>query len=79
MDNNDLSAAELRRVARVSGIRSDQLPSLEQVERRRFELWLVSSALLVALTGGVAICTCSSWPARSCGSGRPARRSCPWP
>ena len=39
--DDELTGAELRRVARVSGIRSDQLPSLEQVERRRFELWLI--------------------------------------
>ena len=46
---------ELRRVARASGIRADELPSLEQVERRRTELWVLSSFLLVGLTAGLAI------------------------
>ena len=46
---------ELRRVARVSGIRADELPSLEQVERRRTELWALSSVLLVGTTAGLAI------------------------
>ncbi len=46
---------ELRRAGRASGIRTDVLPSLEQVERRRFELWLMSTVLLVGLTAGLAI------------------------
>jgi diguanylate cyclase (GGDEF)-like protein len=49
MDN-----AELRRAARVSGIRADDLPSLEQVERRRTELWILSSLLLVGIPAGLA-------------------------
>jgi diguanylate cyclase (GGDEF)-like protein len=52
MDN-----AELRRAARVSGIRADDLPSLEQVERRRTELWFVSCALLVGLTCALTVLT----------------------
>jgi diguanylate cyclase (GGDEF)-like protein len=46
---------ELRRAARVSGIRADDLPSFEQVERRRTELWILSSVLLVGTTAGLAI------------------------
>ncbi|MBW3640058.1 MAG: hypothetical protein KY451_09450 [Actinobacteria bacterium] len=45
----------LRRAGRASGIRTDVLPSLEQVERRRFELWLMSTVLLVGPTAGLAI------------------------
>lgn len=52
---------DLRRAARTSGIRSGVLPSLEQVERRRFELWLLSTGLLIALT--VALGILSLWPA----------------
>ena len=48
---------EILRAARVSGIRGDVLPSLEQVERRRFELWLLSTVLLVGLTGALGILT----------------------
>ncbi|HWH27968.1 MAG TPA: sensor domain-containing diguanylate cyclase [Mycobacteriales bacterium] len=46
---------ELRRAARVSGIRAGELPSLEQVERRRTELWLISSVLLIGMTGAFAV------------------------
>ena len=42
-------------------MRAGVLPSLEQVERRRFELWLVSTGLLVALC--VALGILSLWPA----------------
>ena len=50
MDN-----AELRRAARVSGIKASDLPSLEQIERRRTELWVVSSVLLIGLTAALAV------------------------
>jgi diguanylate cyclase (GGDEF)-like protein len=41
--------------ARVSGLRPGGLPSYEQVERRRFELWLVSTMMIVGLTLAVAL------------------------
>lgn len=50
-----MTEAGLQRAARVSGIRGDVLPSLEQVEKRRFELWLMSTVLLVGLTLGLAL------------------------
>jgi diguanylate cyclase (GGDEF)-like protein len=56
-----MTVEELQRAARSSGMRGDVLPSLEQVERRRFELWLVSTGLLVALTAALGIL--SLWPA----------------
>lgn len=46
---------DLRQAARVSGMRRDVLPSLEQVEKRRFELWLMSTVLLVGLTLGLVL------------------------
>ena len=48
---------DIRRAARVSGMRGDTLPSLEQVERRRFELWLMSTILLVGLTAALGLLT----------------------
>ncbi len=56
-----MGSTELQRAAKVSGMRGDVLPSLEQVERRRFELWLVSTGLLIALT--IALGILSLWPA----------------
>jgi diguanylate cyclase (GGDEF)-like protein len=45
----------IQHAVRVSGMRGDVLPSLEQIEKRRFELWLMSTVLLVGLTLGLAI------------------------
>ena len=50
MDEDDLQQA-----ARGSGMRRNVLPSLEQVEKRRFELWLLSTILMVGLTLGTAL------------------------
>ena len=52
-----MTEEELRRAARVSGIRGAQLPSFEQVERRRFELWLMSTLLLMGVMGAMVILT----------------------
>lgn len=46
---------DLQRAARVSGMRRDVLPSLEQVEKRRFELQLMSTVLLIGLTLGMVL------------------------
>ena len=54
-------SSDLQRAARTSGMRAGVLPSLEQVERRRFELWLVSTGLLIALCAALGIL--SLWPA----------------
>jgi diguanylate cyclase (GGDEF)-like protein len=50
---------ELRRAKQVSGIRGEALPSFAAVDRRRFELWLLSTALLVGLT--IALGLLSMW------------------
>ncbi|MCW2570025.1 MAG: histidine kinase,histidine kinase, partial [Frankiales bacterium] len=54
-----MNEKDLYRAARVSGIRGDVLPSLEQVEKRRVELWLMSTVLLVGLT--VSLGLLSMW------------------
>ena len=41
----------------MSGMRTGTLPSLEQVERRRFELWLMSTLLLIGVTGAMVALT----------------------
>jgi diguanylate cyclase (GGDEF)-like protein len=47
---------DVAKLVRGSGMSSvGSLPSLEQVERRRFELWLVSTVLIVGLTAALAI------------------------
>jgi diguanylate cyclase (GGDEF)-like protein len=52
-----MSEEELRQAARLSGIRGSRLPSFEQVERRRFELWLMSTLLLMGVVGAFVILT----------------------
>jgi diguanylate cyclase (GGDEF)-like protein len=54
--------ADIQRAARSAGMRGAALPSLEQVERRRFELWLLSTALLLVLTASLGLL--SLYPAK---------------
>jgi len=42
----------IRREARVVGLRGFSTPSLEAVERRRMQLWILAAVLLVALSSG---------------------------
>jgi diguanylate cyclase (GGDEF)-like protein len=51
---------KLTRQAGVSAPRLDGMPSLEQIERRRFELWLFSTVLIVGMT--IAALLLSMWP-----------------
>ena len=51
-----MSEQELRKAARISGMRG-ALPSFEQVEKRRFELWLVSTLLLLGVMGAMVALT----------------------
>ena len=52
-----MTEEELRAAARVSGMRGKELPSFEQVERRRFELWLMSTLLLMGVMGAMVLFT----------------------
>ncbi len=58
-DNDDLSS-NIRREARVVGLRGFNTPSLESVERRRLQLWVLSAVLLVSVSLGVVVL--SIWP-----------------
>jgi hypothetical protein len=50
----------IRREARVVGLRGLQMPSLEAVERRRLQLWIVTAVLLVSVAVGAVML--SLWP-----------------
>jgi diguanylate cyclase (GGDEF)-like protein len=54
-----MSEQELLQAARVSGMRGRGLPSFEQVEKRRFELWLMSTLLLMGVM--VAMVALTMW------------------
>jgi two-component system sensor histidine kinase KdpD len=53
-------ADRIRKEARVVGLRGLQIPSLEAVERRRLQLWIVTAVLLVSIAVGAAMM--SLWP-----------------
>ncbi len=48
-------ASQIRREARVVGLRDFDAPSLEAVEARRMQLWIVTSVLLVVVSAGLAL------------------------
>jgi K+-sensing histidine kinase KdpD len=49
----------IRREARVAGLRDFRTPSLEAVERRRLQLWILTAVLLVSISVGLVIV--STW------------------
>jgi len=51
------SSERIRREARVVGLRDFRSPSLEAVERRRMQLWIVTTVLMIAVSVGVAFIT----------------------
>src|SRR4051812_49701278 len=46
---------ELAREARVVGLRDFSTPSLEAVERRRWQLWTVAFVVMAALSAGLVL------------------------
>jgi two-component system sensor histidine kinase KdpD len=53
MPKDEVAVEGIRREARVVGLRGFNTPSLEAVERRRLQLWIVSTVLLIAVSLGV--------------------------
>jgi two-component system sensor histidine kinase KdpD len=45
----------IEREARIVGLRHFRTPSLEAVEHRRMQLWIVTTILLIGVSGGVAV------------------------
>src|SRR5437867_8747870 len=61
VSTHDQSARDrIRREARVVGLRGFSTPSLEAVERRRLQLWVLAAFLLVSITVGAVVL--SLWP-----------------
>jgi two-component system, OmpR family, sensor histidine kinase KdpD len=60
MDTKHDLSSSIRREARVVGLRGFNTPSLESVERRRLQLWVLSAILLVSVSLGVVVL--SIWP-----------------
>ncbi|HUP70701.1 MAG TPA: EAL domain-containing protein [Acidimicrobiales bacterium] len=59
---------ELRREARVVGLRDFESPSFEAVDRRRVQLWAISTLLLILLSSMVVI---STWTPQLVGDQQP--------
>jgi two-component system sensor histidine kinase KdpD len=59
VDTTDPSVEEIKREARVVGLRGISTPSLESIERRRLQLWAVTVFMLLAVSIGVAVV--STW------------------
>ncbi len=53
-------ADNIRRGAKVVGLRDFNTPSLEAIERRRMQLWILTTILLVSVSAGIALL--SVWP-----------------
>jgi two-component system sensor histidine kinase KdpD len=53
MPEDDRVTERIEREARVAGLRDFRTPSLEAVERRRLQLWLLTAILLVSISLGV--------------------------
>ena len=52
-----VSDERIRREARVVGLRDLHAPSLESVERRRMQLWVLTTILLIGVSAGFALLT----------------------
>ncbi len=55
----DPRAADIPQAARVAGLRSFETPTLESVERRRLQLWMLTLALLLSVA--VAFVALTAW------------------
>jgi len=60
LNDQEERSSNIRREARVVGLRGFRTPSLESVERRRLQLWVLSAILLVSVSLGVVVL--SIWP-----------------
>jgi two-component system, OmpR family, sensor histidine kinase KdpD len=58
-DDDDRVSKSIEREARVAGLRDFHTPSLEAVERRRLQLWILTAILLVSISLGVVFV--STW------------------
>jgi two-component system, OmpR family, sensor histidine kinase KdpD len=58
-DDDERVTERIRQEARVAGLRDFRTPSLEAVERRRLQLWILTAILLISVSLGVVFV--STW------------------
>lgn len=56
--------SDANREARVAGLRNFATPTLEAVERRRWQLWIFAGGIIVALSGGMVLLSLDNAPIR---------------
>lgn len=66
VSEDEAAVERVRREARVAGLRDFSTPSLEAVERRRLQLWVLSTLVVVAVAIGILVV--STWPNTTPGS-----------
>jgi signal transduction histidine kinase len=59
MKTDERVSEQIRQEARVAGLRDFRTPSLEAVERRRLQLWILTAILLVSISLGIVFI--STW------------------
>ncbi|HYY07172.1 MAG TPA: GAF domain-containing sensor histidine kinase [Actinomycetota bacterium] len=59
MSNDDVVTERMQQEARVAGLRDFRTPSLEAVEKRRLQLWILTAVLLVSISLGIVFV--STW------------------
>jgi two-component system sensor histidine kinase KdpD len=59
MTEDERVTDQIRQEARVAGLRDFRTPSLEAVERRRLQLWMLTAVLLISISVGVVFI--STW------------------
>ena len=74
MTTDEQVSERIEREARVAGLRDFRTPSLEAVERRRLQLWILTAVLLVSISLGVVFV--STWQTSATRFVRCRRRSC---
>src|SRR5919201_1623966 len=59
VSNDDVVTERMQQEARVAGLRDFRTPSLEAVEKRRLQLWILTAVLLVSISLGIVFV--STW------------------
>lgn len=59
MESTERMSESITREARVAGLRDFRTPSLEAIERRRLQLWILTAVLLVSISVGLVVV--STW------------------
>lgn len=74
MPDDERVTDQIRQEARVAGLRDFRTPSLESVERRRLQLWILTAVLLVSISMGIVFVSTWQTSATRAFAGTPVMR-----